>query len=88
MGEDPAVEGMEAPCDMYVFHRFGTPAILWGPRGANAHAPDEYVDIKSLVAATETLYAFVTRWCGVAEEAGASVQNRTSAAPNPAPPAS
>jgi acetylornithine deacetylase len=88
MGEDPAVEGMEAPCDMYVFHRFGTPASLWGPRGANAHAPDEYVDIKSLVAATETLYAFVTRWCGVAEEAGASVQNRTSAAPNPSPPGS
>jgi acetylornithine deacetylase len=68
-GADPLLQGMEAPCDMYVFHQaFDTPAVLWGPRGANAHAPDEYVEIDSFISATATLLDFACRWCGVEEE--------------------
>lgn len=62
---EPPVEGLEAPCDMYVFHQaFQTPAVLWGPRGANAHQPDEYVEIETLVQSTEVLLQFVSAWCG------------------------
>jgi acetylornithine deacetylase len=69
MGADPPVQGLEAPCDMYVFHQgFETPAVLWGARGGNAHAADEYVEIDSLVSATGTLLDFVRRWCGVEED--------------------
>jgi acetylornithine deacetylase len=39
--------------------------VLWGPRGGNAHNPDEYVEIDSLLDATSVLLAFVCRWCGV-----------------------
>ncbi|HUS06678.1 MAG TPA: M20/M25/M40 family metallo-hydrolase, partial [Bryobacteraceae bacterium] len=66
-GNAPLVQGIEGPCDMFVFHEFGTPAVLWGPRGGNTHNPDEYVEIDSLVSAAATLLAFVGRWCGVAD---------------------
>lgn len=66
LGARPPIVGIEGPCDMYVFHQaFATPAVLWGPRGGNTHAADEYVEIDSLVDAAKTLLLFVCRWCGV-----------------------
>ena len=67
LGRDPAVAGIEGPCDMFAFHEFGVPAVLWGPCGGNTHAADEYVDLDSVVAATQTLLDFVCHWCGVAD---------------------
>jgi acetylornithine deacetylase len=66
LGSEPEITGFEAPCDMYVFHQWGVPALLWGPTGANTHAADEYVDLDSVVATAKALLVFVTRWCGVA----------------------
>jgi acetylornithine deacetylase/succinyl-diaminopimelate desuccinylase-like protein len=66
LGVSPAVEGIEGPCDMFAFHEFGVPAVLWGPRGGNTHNPDEYVEIDSLVDAASVLLGFVCDWCGVA----------------------
>jgi acetylornithine deacetylase len=66
LGASPPVQGIEGPCDLFVFHEFGIPAVLWGPRGGNTHNADEYVEIDSLVDASRTLAAFVCRWCGVA----------------------
>jgi acetylornithine deacetylase len=67
LGKRPKVQGFEAPCDMYVFHQaFGTPALLWGPRGGNTHAADEYLEIDSVVAAAKAQLHFICRWCGVA----------------------
>ncbi len=63
LGREPAVQGMEAPCDMYVFHEVGIPAVLWGARGGNAHAPDEYVELDSALDAARVLGEFVARWC-------------------------
>jgi acetylornithine deacetylase len=65
LGKMPQVVGIEAPCDMYVFHQFGIPAILWGPTGGNTHSADEYVEIDSLVQSARVLLQFVCRWCGV-----------------------
>lgn len=63
----PPVVGIEGPCDMFVFHQFGIPAVLWGPRGGNTHAADEYVELDSVAAAAKVLLLFVCDWCGVAE---------------------
>ena len=63
----PPVVGIEGPCDMFVFHQFGIPAVLWGPRGGNTHAADEYVELDSVVAAAKVLLLFVCDWCGVAD---------------------
>jgi len=65
--EKPVIQGFDAPCDMYVFHQAAkTPAVLWGPRGGNTHAADEYVEIDSVVAAAKAQLEFVCQWCGVA----------------------
>ncbi|MBZ5593143.1 MAG: M20/M25/M40 family metallo-hydrolase [Acidobacteriia bacterium] len=70
LGAEPAIVGIEGPCDMFVFHQaFSIPAVLWGPRGGNTHAADEYVEIDSLVDAAKTLMLFVCRWCGLASAA-------------------
>jgi len=67
LGNRPPVVGIEGPCDMFVFHQvMNTPAVLWGGRGGNAHAADEYVEIDSLVDAAKTLLVFVCNWCGIA----------------------
>lgn len=64
LGEAPLIQGIEGPCDMFAFHEFGIPTVLWGATGANLHQPDEYVEIDSLVKAAKTLLMFVRRWCG------------------------
>jgi acetylornithine deacetylase len=67
-GKQPPIVGIEGPCDMYVFHQaFGIPAVLWGPRGGNTHAADEYVEIDSVVEAAKALLVFVCRWCGCSQ---------------------
>jgi acetylornithine deacetylase len=66
LGKEPPIVGIEGPCDMYVFHQaFGIPAVLWGARGGNTHAADEYLEIDSAVTAAKALLLFVCRWCGV-----------------------
>jgi acetylornithine deacetylase len=64
IGKVPVVAGIEGPCDMYVFHEFGIPAVLWGARGGNTHAADEYVELDSVTNAAKALLLFVCRWCG------------------------
>lgn len=67
LGREAVVQGFEAPCDMYVFHQaFNTPTVLWGPRGGNTHAADEFVEIDSVVAAAKAQLEFVCQWCGTA----------------------
>jgi acetylornithine deacetylase len=69
LGEPVPVAGMEGPCDMFLFHTFGIPAVLWGVKGGNTHAADEYVDLDSLVRAAKALAYFVCEWCGVERSA-------------------
>ncbi len=62
----PAICGIEGPCDLFVFHQFGIPAALWGPRGGKAHSADEYVEIDSLISAAKVLLLFAVEWCALA----------------------
>jgi len=64
LGHPPKLEPIEGPCDAFVFHQFGVPAVMWGPSGGNTHGADEYVDVESLVRSAQTLLHFVCRWCG------------------------
>lgn len=53
------------PCDMFVFNRFANiPAIVLGPGGDNAHAPDEYVLVDDLVLCAEIYANLAASWCG------------------------
>jgi acetylornithine deacetylase len=63
----PPVAGIEGPCDLFIFHDFGIPAVLWGPCGGNTHGANEYVDLDTAVTAAAALLLFVCRWCGVEE---------------------
>lgn len=67
LGTKPKVAGIEGPCDMFVFHSFEIPTVLWGPSGGNTHAPDEYVEIDSMISAAKTLLLFAAEWCGAVE---------------------
>jgi acetylornithine deacetylase len=65
-GRAAEIQGIGGPCDMFVFHQhFLTPAVLFGPKGGNTHAPDEWVDLDSALLTAEVLARFICRWCGV-----------------------
>jgi acetylornithine deacetylase len=70
-GTEPKVGGIGGPCDMFVFHQhFHTPALLFGPKGGNTHAPDEWVEIDSALAVAEILARFICEWCVIDDGAG------------------
>jgi len=49
-GREYRLSGAPFACDAYVFNHYSkTPALIIGPGGANAHAPDEYVLVEDLL---------------------------------------
>jgi len=65
LGAEPVIAGIEGPCDLFILQDgFQIPSAIWGAKGGNTHAADEYVEIDSLVQAAQTLLLFVARWCG------------------------
>jgi acetylornithine deacetylase len=64
-GREGMVKGAPFPCDAFIFTKYSrTPVLVFGPAGENAHAPDEYVTISSLLALTKTLALTILKWCG------------------------
>jgi acetylornithine deacetylase len=51
--------------DMRYYNFEGIPAGCYGAAGANGHAADEWLDIRSLAPAAKVLGAFLIEWCGV-----------------------
>ena len=63
--DDVVVNGALLSCDMFAFHEIGNvPCVIFGPVGERLHAPDEWVDIDSLVICAKTLARFIVDWCG------------------------
>ena len=64
-GRRPAVRGMPYGADMHLLvHQGRTPTVLFGPGDVRrAHAPDEFVPIAELEAATRTLALTMLRFC-------------------------
>lgn len=63
--ERPArISAAPYPCDAFLLQReFGIPTLLFGPCGAGAHNPDEYVELNSVLQTAESLVAAALIWC-------------------------
>ena len=60
----PDVCGAPFACDVYVFNLYSpTACVILGPRGANAHAADEWVMIEDLVSLTKIFALTAADWC-------------------------
>lgn len=60
------IRGAPFACDAFMFNLFSqTPAVIFGPSGANAHAPDEYIEIEGLSHLIEVYARTIVEWCGV-----------------------
>jgi acetylornithine deacetylase len=58
--------GAPFACDSFVFNLHSlTPALIWGPKGGNAHAPDEYVEVESFMDLVKMYALTMVEWCGV-----------------------
>jgi acetylornithine deacetylase len=63
LGRKPVIAAAPYPCDAGLMHRdFGIPTLLFGPRGAGAHNPDEYVEFESILRTAEVLLAAALQW--------------------------
>lgn len=65
-GNAPILRGMPYGADMHLLVNHGnTPTVIFGPGDVRrAHAPDEFVPIADLEAATRTLALAILRFCG------------------------
>jgi len=58
------MEGAKLACDTYVFNVHSTtPAFTLGPRGGNAHAGDEYVQVQDVIDLTRIYARAIAAWC-------------------------
>jgi acetylornithine deacetylase len=58
------LRGAPFACDAYVFNLHSpTPAVILGPGGGGAHAPDEHVLVDDLLDLTRIYARFIARWC-------------------------
>lgn len=63
MGKPAVVTAAPYPCDAGLMHRdFGIPTLLFGPCGAGAHNPDEYVELESIFQTAEALVVAAMEW--------------------------
>lgn len=65
VGDEAVLSASEWPCDAFIDQRlFGIPTLLFGPRGAGSHNPDEYVELPSVLSTAEVYLAAALEWCG------------------------
>ena len=56
--------GAPLSCDMFAYKKHGNmEAVIFGPVGGNLHAPDEWVDINSLLIVIKSLAITIVDWC-------------------------
>lgn len=61
------VHGAPFACDAFNFDRNSdTSVVIWGPKGGNAHAADEYIDIDAFLELVQLYALVIVRWCGSA----------------------
>ena len=62
-GQPPTYAAAPFACDGFMFNLHSpTPLVILGPRGANAHAPDEWVEVEDLVTLTKTYALTILDW--------------------------
>lgn len=63
LGRKAVTTAAPYPCDAGLIQReFGIPTLLFGPCGAGAHNPDEYVDFDSVLRTAEVLLTTALAW--------------------------
>jgi acetylornithine deacetylase len=63
LGRQPELVGVPYWMDAAFTSAAGIPTVVFGPRGAGAHATDEWVDLGSVRACAETLLATAIEFC-------------------------
>ena len=64
LGKRPTVTAAPYPCDAFLIQReFKIPTLLFGPKGAGAHNPNEYVEARSVLQTAKALLATALQWC-------------------------
>jgi len=65
LGSEVEATAAPYPCDAFICQReFSMPTLLFGPTGGGAHNVNEYVNVRSVIQATEVLLASALSWCG------------------------
>jgi acetylornithine deacetylase len=60
------IQGAPFACDSFIFNLYSqTPAVIWGPKGGNAHAPDEYIDVEDFLQLIKMYALTMIEWCGI-----------------------
>ena len=66
-GHAPRVEAFTAASELAWYAEVGIPGAIFGPgRIAQAHGPDEHVDLNQLQAACASMALTAAAWCGIA----------------------
>lgn len=60
-----AFEGMLGVTDAAHYAARGIHGVVYGPRAANAHGPDEYVSVSSVLESAQVIAAAIIRFCGL-----------------------
>lgn len=64
-GESAVIQGAPFACDAFMFNVHSTtPAVILGPTGGNAHAPEEYIEIPAFFQLVEIYARAIVEWCG------------------------
>ena len=61
-GKSAAIRGIPAWMDSAVLSAAGFPTIIYGPKGAGAHAATEYVNLESVFGCAEVYAALMAAW--------------------------
>ncbi len=60
----PVAMGNTSGLDTRFAAYYGMPALAFGPKGANLHGADEYVELDTVVETARLLALFAAEWCG------------------------
>lgn len=64
------ITGFPAVCDGAFYRNSGATPVIFGPIGADAHGPNEWVDIDSIVNVTKVMAVAAIEYCGLAGDTG------------------
>jgi acetylornithine deacetylase len=59
---NPVITGAPYSCDLGVYGDAGIPAVLYGPRCDNLHAPDEWVNVDDILQVTRNFAKLAVLW--------------------------
>lgn len=68
-GETLPIQGAPFACDAFMFNLHSeTPALIWGPRGENAHSNDEFIYVDDFLQLIKMYALTIVNWCGISDQ--------------------